>query len=305
MKKVFLMIATLSISYGIVNANNKKKEKNKTDISKMVQTKNDSLVYALGQSVSANLHPFMESEGIISKNTDAKKQNEINLDAFKKGFKSAIDSLDSSEKAYVLGASIGQNLFNMLPQFKKEVLGEGDIDKDLLIAAFYEGLDGTQPLIPNAQNLIEKQILSRQNENKEIKERELNENREKKIAEEQKFLSENMKKEGIIALPNGLQYKIIKEGKGAKPSIDSNVTVHYEGRLLDGTVFDSSIQRGQPTSFPLTSVIKGWTEILQLMPVGSKWTVYIPQELAYGSAEIGTIPPFSTLEFDIELISID
>lgn len=98
---------------------------------------------------------------------------------------------------------------------------------------------------------------------------------------------------------------MIKEGTGAKPTIDSRVKVHYEGRLLDGTVFDSSIQRGEPATFPLSGVIKGWTEILQEMPVGSKWTVFIPQELAYGSSDMGAIPPFSTLEFDIELLSIE
>lgn len=120
------------------------------------------------------------------------------------------------------------------------------------------------------------------------------------------FLAENAKKEGVVTLDNGMQYKVLKEGNGPKPALSDQVEVHYHGTLTDGSVFDSSVERGTPATFGLTQVIKGWTEILQLMPVGSKWTVYIPEDLAYGANPRpgGPIEPYMTLIFDIELISI-
>lgn len=119
------------------------------------------------------------------------------------------------------------------------------------------------------------------------------------------FLTENKNKDGVIALPSGLQYKIIKNGKGKKPLANSQVIVHYKGTLINGTEFDSSYARGEPIELGLNQVIKGWQEALQLMPVGSKWQVFIPSELAYGERGAGrTIGPNSTLIFDIELLSI-
>ena len=125
------------------------------------------------------------------------------------------------------------------------------------------------------------------------------------LAEGRAFLEANKKKEGVKATASGLQYEVLRPGSGAKPAATATVTVNYEGRLLDGSVFDSSYKRGQPSSFPLNGVIKGWTEGLQLMPVGSKYRFYIPSELAYGVNGSGdSIPPNSTLVFDVELISI-
>lgn len=121
----------------------------------------------------------------------------------------------------------------------------------------------------------------------------------------EKFLNENKTKEGVVALPSGLQYKILTEGKGKKPKASDTVKCHYEGRLIDGTVFDSSIRRGEPAEFPVGGVIQGWVEALQLMPVGSKWQLYIPSELAYGSHGAGqAIGPDETLIFDVELLAI-
>lgn len=121
----------------------------------------------------------------------------------------------------------------------------------------------------------------------------------------EKFLAENKAKEGVVALPSGLQYKILKEGNGPKPKASDTVKCHYEGRLTDGTVFDSSIRRGEPAEFPVGGVIQGWVEALQLMPVGSKWQLYIPSELAYGSHGAGqAIGPDETLIFDVELLAI-
>jgi FKBP-type peptidyl-prolyl cis-trans isomerase FklB len=119
------------------------------------------------------------------------------------------------------------------------------------------------------------------------------------------FLTENKKKEGVIVLPDGLQYRVLKEGNGKKPKADETVTVNYRGTLIDGTEFDSSIKRGEPSTFRVSGVIKGWTEALQLMPVGSKWQLFIPSELAYGERGAGeVIPPNSTLIFEVELLSI-
>ena len=119
------------------------------------------------------------------------------------------------------------------------------------------------------------------------------------------FLAENAKKEGVVALDNGLQYEVIKMGEGAKPKATDKVYTHYHGMLIDGTVFDSSVERGEPIEFPLNRVISGWTEILQLMPTGSKWRVYIPSDMAYGpNGAGGVIGPNETLIFDIELLEI-
>ena len=129
-----------------------------------------------------------------------------------------------------------------------------------------------------------------------------------KLAKEEgaNFLAENAKKEGVISLESGLQYEILKQGSGPKPTINDNVTTHYHGTLIDGTIFDSSVDRGQPATFPVSGVIKGWTEALQLMTVGSKWRLYVPYDLAYGERGAGAnIGPFTTLIFEVELISIN
>jgi FKBP-type peptidyl-prolyl cis-trans isomerase FklB len=120
----------------------------------------------------------------------------------------------------------------------------------------------------------------------------------------QDFLEKNKEKAGVVALPSGLQYEILVEGNGPRPVATNKVTCHYHGTLIDGTVFDSSVQRGQPATFPLNGVIKGWTEGVQLMPAGSKWRFYIPPHLAYGDRQVSAqIGPGSTLIFDVELIS--
>lgn len=119
------------------------------------------------------------------------------------------------------------------------------------------------------------------------------------------FLEENAKKTGVVTLPSGLQYEIITEGKGEKPGLTDVVTTHYHGTLIDGNIFDSSVHRGQPASFPVNGVIKGWTEALQLMAVGSKWKLYVPYQLAYGEQGAGqAIGPYTTLVFEVELLDI-
>lgn len=120
----------------------------------------------------------------------------------------------------------------------------------------------------------------------------------------EQFLEENAKKEGVVSLPSGLQYEIMTMGTGEKPLAHNTVTCHYHGTVISGEVFDSSVQRGQPASFPLNAVISGWTEALQLMPTGSKWRLFLPPQLAYGSRQVSkVIGPNSTLIFEVELIS--
>ena len=133
-----------------------------------------------------------------------------------------------------------------------------------------------------------------------------NEKAEANLKAGKEFLEANKQRPGVVALPSGLQYQIVHEGHGLKPSATSNVTCHYHGTLIDGTVFDSSVQRGQPATFPLNRVIKGWTEGLQLMNEGSKFRFFIPPDLAYGDRQTGpVIGPNSTLIFDVDLIRID
>jgi FKBP-type peptidyl-prolyl cis-trans isomerase FklB len=131
-----------------------------------------------------------------------------------------------------------------------------------------------------------------------------NEKAEANLKAGQEFLEENKKKPGVVALASGLQYEVLTEGTGSKPLATNEVTCHYHGTLIDGTVFDSSVRRGQPASFPLNAVIKGWTEGLQLMPAGSKWRFFIPPHLGYGDRQVSAqIGPNSTLIFDVELLS--
>lgn len=125
------------------------------------------------------------------------------------------------------------------------------------------------------------------------------------LAEGEKFLAENKTKPGVVTTASGLQYKVITAGNGKKPKASNEVRVHYRGRLLNGTEFDNSYSRGEPIVFPVGGVIPGWVEALQLMPVGSKWEVYIPANLAYGNNQTGPIPPGSTLIFDVELLGIE
>jgi len=123
-------------------------------------------------------------------------------------------------------------------------------------------------------------------------------------AEGRAFLAENAKRDGVVVLESGLQYEVLAAGDGAKPTREDSVRTHYHGTLIDGSVFDSSYQRGQPAEFPVGGVIAGWTEALQLMNAGSKWRLYVPSELAYGAQGVGSIPPHSTLVFDVELLDV-
>jgi len=175
-----------------------------------------------------------------------------------------------------------------------------DIDVPAFVQAVEDSLKGKEPQI----NMKEMQDILTQYKETVAKQQ------SDAIAANRKagniFLAENKKKKGVIESPTGLQYKVIKEGEGSKPAAGSNVTVHYEGKLVDGTVFDSSHERGQPATLSLGQVIKGWQEAVPMMKTGSKWQIYVPSELAYGDRSASQlIGPASTLIFDIELISVN
>ena len=190
--------------------------------------------------------------------------------------------------SYSLGVNIGENLKTQFPDinlknFELAIKNVLDNQKEPKIS----GADAQKVI----QNYFQKQQAKAS---------------ESVIEEGKKFLTENSKKDGVITLESGLQYEIIKSGEGAKPTINDQVTTHYHGTLLDGTVFDSSVERGQPATFPVSGVIKGWTEALQLMTVGSKWKLFVPYDLAYGERGAGPkIGPYTTLIFEVELISIN
>ena len=195
--------------------------------------------------------------------------------------------MPQDEVSYALGLSIGQN-------FKAS--GIKAITSEDFIAGLQDALAEREPQMTTerAREVINLLFTRLQQEEAELN------------AAAGKEYQEIMRhKSGVVTLPSGLQYEIIKEGKGAKPKATDKVRVHYHGTLINGVVFDSSVERGEPAEFPLNAVIPGWTEILQLMPVGSKWRVVIPSELAYGSRGAGdVIRPNMTLIFEIELLDI-
>ena len=189
--------------------------------------------------------------------------------------------------SYSLGVNIGENVNT---QFK-------DIKIENFLSGMKEVINGKEPKINNDQALmiIQNYFAKKQSAMSE-----------EKIDEGRTFLEENGKKEGVTTLESGLQYTVITEGTGPKPKLEDNVTTHYHGTLIDGTVFDSSVDRGEPASFPVGGVIKGWTEALQLMSIGSKWKLFVPYDLAYGERGAGQqIGPYSTLIFEVELLSIN
>ena len=189
--------------------------------------------------------------------------------------------------SYAIGLGIGQNLLSM---------GAQGINVEDFAQAIADVFNRKETAISHneAREIVNKYFM-------ELEEKMNAENIEKGKA----FLAENAKKEGIITLPSGLQYEVITEGNGKKPSATDRVKCHYEGTLIDGTLFDSSIKRGQPAVFGVNQVIKGWVEALQLMSEGSKWRLFIPSELGYGAQQAGEmIPPHSTLIFEVELIEV-
>ena len=196
--------------------------------------------------------------------------------------------------SYALGLGIGRQLSQM---------GADDLNVADFAQAVKDMIDGKEPQVPTAeaQQIVE-DFFRRQEEKQRA---EAAEKYKGAKSEGEKYLSENAKKEGVVTLPSGLQYKVLKEGNGKSPKATDKVVCHYEGMLIDGTMFDSSVQRGEPATFPLNGVIAGWTEGLQLMKEGAKYRFFIPYQLGYGERGAGaSIPPFATLVFDVERIEV-
>jgi FKBP-type peptidyl-prolyl cis-trans isomerase FklB len=200
---------------------------------------------------------------------------------------------DKQKQSYAVGLNIGRNL-------KKQPV---ELDASSLARGVKDALDGSTPLLTDAE--FDAALKQLQDVATKKQDAEAQKAGEANMKEGEAFLAANKAKDGVVTLPSGLQYKIVTAGTGAKPAKEDTVVCNYRGTFINGTEFDSSYKRGQPAEFPVGGVIKGWTEALQLMPVGSKWQLFIPPDLAYGKRGAGgAIGPDQTLVFDVELISI-
>lgn len=289
----------------------------------------DSLSYAYGATLSNDMKNvlkqsgFLKDEGSISyeyqmkiaaakddaekakleaeqkqKMATLKTDNEKVITAFLAGFSKGANDSDDAQKANALGAIMGVQTVGMnKEQFLKYFLGpdtKATLNSSAVVAALSQGLNDQEFKMPNAQKFLESKSEQKQKDQANVNK-----------LKGQKFMADNATKAGVKTLPNGIQYKVLKEGTSSvKPTEKSKVKVHYKGTLTDGKVFDSSEGR-DPIEFQLDQVIKGWTEVLQEMPVGSKWEVVIPSDLAYGDQGSGTIAPGETLIFDIELLGVN
>ena len=256
----------------------------------------DSMSYAIGMAQTNGLKEYL---------VDRLGVDTAYMGEFIKGLNEGVNAGDSKKKAaYYAGINIGQQIANqMVKGINHEVFGDDStktISMKNFMAGFISGTTGKGGLmdITDAQNLAQTKM-------QEIKAREMEKTYGANKEEGEKFMAANAKKDGVKTLSSGVQYKVIKEGTGAIPADTSLVKVHYEGRLLNDSVFDSSYKRGEPVTLRCNQTIKGWTDAMVHMPAGSVWEVYIPQELAYGEREQGMIKPFSVLVFKIELLEVN
>ncbi len=300
MKKIILLSLTLLLSAVVTPASaDKKKEKKKakaavsvTEQPVQLVTARDSLSYAAGFASTDGLREYLLRQYQVEPEQ---------MGAFAEGFKEALTKAgDADYRARSIGVLVSDLFRNrILPDVTESFANTPDsLNTELFTRAFIAGVmkDTTLYTMDRAKELTEARSRA-------IKE-------EKDAAwrvQNTQWLMNNKDQEGVIVMPSGLQYKVLTQGKGEVPTEKDRVTVKYEGRLIDGTVFDSSYRRDpQTTAFRVNQVIKGWTEALCMMPVGSKWEVYIPQDLGYGARQQGKdIKPYSTLIFTVELVSID
>ncbi len=287
MKKVTFLMA-LAVAAGLASCTAQSPKANlKTDV--------DSLSYAIGMARTEGLDQYLAQQGIDS----------TQMAEFLKGFNEGAAKIDKKDAAYMAGMQVGQMVSKQWVEgFNQQIFG-GDstqtISRENLLAGFLAGVTKKTNIMDmaKAQAFMQTQMEA-------IKEKANAAKYADNKAAGEKFLAENKGKEGVVTTPSGLQYKILTKGTGAIPADTSKVKVNYKGTLIDGTEFDSSYKRNEPTSFRANQVIKGWTEALTMMPVGSKWELYIPYDLAYGSRETGgQIKPFSALIFEVELLDIE
>ena len=275
----------------------------------LVNTTNIEYDYQMRIATADSTQKVALQAEMKSKIDSVNKVNGPKLNEFIKGMKDAINLEEQS--AYAHGLSIGvQFSQQMLPQFNTMLYGEDSDTKantDQLLSGLVSTLKNQDLAISKteANELVQNEFEKAQEDQMARQEEDMKSQYEDAIASGNEYLAENAKREGVITLPSGLQYEVLTKGNGAIPTSSDQVKVHYHGTLIDGTVFDSSVERGEPAVFGVTQVIPGWTEALQLMPVGSKWKLYVPYDLAYGTADRGEIKPYSNLIFDVELISIE
>ena len=298
MKKIIILALAVmaSASFCTVDAKKKKKEVKQEEVVVPVELKNssDSVSYAAGMAITNGLMPFLKQQhGIDS----------AQMNIFLKAFEEVIKSGESPEaKARVAGVEIASQVRGrMLPGISGEFTDTPDsIEADLFYRGFTDALKLDTTVFK--QTTAETYFRQKQEADKKAKEEKLY-GPNRRAGEE--FLKENAKKDSVITTASGLQYKVLVKGEGKVPQLSDKVQVNYEGRLVDGTVFDASAKHGdKPAEFQPNQVIAGWTEALTMMPVGSKWQLYIPYRLAYGERATGNIKPYSMLIFDVELVGI-
>ena len=289
MKKLTIVAAMAIVAAGFTACGNGTPKANlKSDV--------DSMSYAIGMAQTQGLKEYL---------VDRLGVDTANIGEFIKGLNEGVNAGDNKKKAaYYAGIQIGQQISNqMVKGINHEVFGD-DSTKSIslknFMAGFISGTLGKQGLMT-----IEQAQTVAQTKMQEIKAREMEKTYGPNREVGEKFLAANAKKEGVKTLESGVQYRVIKEGTGAIPADTSLVIVHYEGRLLNDSVFDSSYKRGEPITLRCNQTIKGWTDAMVHMPAGSVWEVYIPQDLAYGEREQGIIKPFSVLVFKIELLEVN
>ena len=288
--KKFSFVAAMAIAVATLmscNGNNPKPSL-KTDV--------DTLSYAIGMA---------QTQGLMDYLANAKGVDTTYIAEFIQGVTDGANAGEDKKKAaYFAGLEIGQQISNnMMKGLNYNLFGD-DSTKTISMHNFLAGF--VSGVVKKNQLMTVQEAGSTANELFQAIKAKAQEERygENKAAGE-KFLAENAKKEGVKTLSCGVQYKVLKEGNGAVPADTSLVVVNYEGRLLDGTVFDASNRHGdKPSEFRLAGVIKGWQEAMKAMPAGSEWEIYIPQNLAYGANQQGNIPPFSTLIFKVELVEV-
>ena len=297
MKKMMILALALVAGASLYTADAAKKKK-------VAQTEEPAVekVVLNNSAVSSSYTAGMSAtEGLVGYLLQQKMDTTMMAD-FVKGFMTCVNQGDDPKaKAYQMGMTIAQQLKErMLPGMKKELT---DTPDSIVDPIFYRGFtdalmqDTTLFKVSKAATFFKEKMESNM---KARDEKRYGANRDAG----KQFLAENARKDSVITLPSGLQYKVLVKGNGKVPQMTDKVKVHYEGRLLDGTVFDSSYKRGEPSELTPKQVIKGWTEALTMMPEGSKWQLYIPYDLAYGDREAGQIKPYSMLIFDVELIEI-